>query len=182
MQERGDRKDSLNPYESILTPEHVEDILARARRVLEHDGYLESLLFLNLLHGEKVVTKVSLPYSHQEKQAYFTFLGKAIRYAGHKIGEAILLSESWVVLVPESNQLRVSPSHHPNRREAITLVGRNAINNRLIFAVQTFSRNDQDRLIFDPIKLNQVSGSLDPEYYAAGLLDYLFDTDKRIMH
>ena len=182
MQERGDRKENTNQPESILTPEQVEEILEKARTNLERHGHLVSTLFLHLTSGEKVLTELSLPCIHEEKQAYFTFLGKAIRYSGYEIREAILLSESWVVMAPQAEGLGVSPSQHPNRQEAITLVGRNAPNNRSIFAIQTFHRDHRNQPVFEALELEQFTGLPDSKYCATGLLDYLFPAEKRILH
>ena len=174
MVERGKCSEKIADPESILTSEIVESLLESGKETLLLDGHLAPTLFLHLEHGEKLATDLSLPCIQEEKQAYFKFQGKSIRYSGHALKEAILLAETWFVMADKQDELTIPPSQHPNRQEAITLTGRNAQNNRSVFAIRPFRRDDHNKPIFGELVLNQFDGMPDPNYYATGLLDHLF--------
>ena len=91
MVERENCSEKITDPESILTYEIVESLLESGRENFLLDGHLVPTLFLHLEHGEKLATDLSLPCIQEQKQAYFKFLGKSIRYSGHAIKEAILL-------------------------------------------------------------------------------------------
>ena len=94
---------------------------------------------------------------------------------GRHVQEAILVAESWYVGKPDIDaNLEVAPSQHPDRKEAITLVGRNATESRSVYAIQPFSRDEQNKPVFEALELDQFDGSAPTEYYSTGLLDYLF--------
>ena len=85
-----------------------------------------------------------------------------------------MVSEAWIVTQPEAQELEVAPRQHPNRKEAIALVGRDAQNSSLVFAIQPFQRDDENQLVFDPVELEHFSDTPNPQYCATGLFDHLF--------
>ena len=174
MVERGPKAESIHNAESLLSEEVVEEILDDARRIINTSGSLHPTLFVQLENGERGVVPLSLPETHSEKRIYFSLLGISFLQTGHKIREAILVSEAWIVAQPEAQGLDVSPSQHPKRKEAITLVGRDADNTRLVFAIQSFQRDDHNQLVFENLEIEHFNGAPDPQYNTIGLLDYLF--------
>ncbi|MBC8335713.1 MAG: hypothetical protein ISR59_02380 [Anaerolineales bacterium] len=138
-------------------------------------GGLPTTLFVLLDNGDRVLIPLSIPGTHEEKCAYFGLLGFSILDLGRQVQEAILVAESWYVGKPEIDaHLEVAPSQHPNRKEAISLVGRNSTGLQSVYAIQPFSRDAQNKPVFEPLELDQFDGSAPTEYYSTGLLDYLF--------
>ena len=72
------------------------------------------------------------------------------------------------------NPPEIAPIQHPQRKEAITLVGRDALTQRFVFAIQPFHRDQQDVPGFESLMFDQFDGTPDNKYNATGLLDYLF--------
>jgi hypothetical protein len=175
MKERGKQSEPIPVFESLIRRGFVENILSTARSNLLRDGHLSTMLFLHLAHGERFFTPVTMPHIPEEKQAFFTFLGRAIQHADHRVGEAVLLAESWIVMADE-NQTSLSgfPSQHPNRKEAITVAGRDARNTNFVFAIQPFGRDQLNQPVFETAVLEQFYEQPDAQYYSTGLLDYLF--------
>jgi len=174
MVERGPKNEPINNAETLLSKEVVEGILDDARRNLAVSGSLQPTLFVQLENGKRSIVPLSLPETHPEKCTYFSLLGMSFLQTGHVIREAILVSEAWIITQPEAQELAVAPSQHPNRKEAITLVGRNAQNSSLVFAIQPFQRDGDNRLVFEALELEHYSDTPTPQYCAIGLLDHLF--------
>ena len=165
--------------ESILGQEFVETVLQVARVNLERDGALHPVLFLRLRSDERMVMLLKeLPNTAGERQEYFTALGLALRHTGRRIDEAVFMSESWYVEMEEGGaEIDVAPSQHPQRREAITVIGRDDRRTRLTHVLQPFHRGDQNQPIFDerPMEEYNIPAGKFPQ--AVGLVDYLFDGD-----
>ena len=175
MVERGPRIEPAHEHETILSRGFVDVILQGARENLAAHGSLSTTLFLKLDHGKRCLFPLSLPPNHAEKRMYFTFLGLSFLEAGRRIQEAILLSESWYIEKTEDcDPPEIAPSQHPQRKEAITLVGRDAAAQRFVFALQPFHRDPQNALVFEPLTFEQFDGHPDDKYFATGLLDDLF--------
>jgi len=127
MVERENGKEPKQYHETILSRDVIDFILEGARENLSTHGSLVATLFMRLDNGQRTITPLSLPRTSDEKQIYFALLGLSIRETGREIQEAIMVSESWYVTPDGNNPPEVAPSKHPNRKEAISLVGRDAI-------------------------------------------------------
>lgn len=161
--------------ESILEKKFVEVILQQARENLQKDGSLVPVLFLNLQDGQQALaTLTQLPGTPEEKQLYFAEIGSTIRQGGQNIDEAVFLSESWYVDMQKGGNLALPPRQHPQRQEAIMLVGRNADRSRFTMVVQPFGRDRRNRPVFGKIELASYNQAADREAPPVGLLDYLF--------
>jgi len=175
MVERGPEIEPAHKQETILSRDFIDAIIQGARENLATHGSLTTTLFLCLDNGEQGIIPLSLPPTHEGKQRYFTFLGLSFLENGRQVQEAVLVSESWYVetTVGEISS-ETSPSQHPNRKEAITLVGRDALAQHFVFAIQPFSRDSQDCPVFAPLAQEQFEGHYDNSFYSTGLLDNLF--------
>lgn len=161
--------------ESILAPEFVETVLTAAKENLNRDGYLSPVLFLHLEGGGRVMFSLRLPETPEEKQAYFAGIGLATYQAGQRIQEAVFVSEAWYVDVSEEGTVPdIAPSQHPKRREAITIVGRNADKSRISFVIQPFSRDSQNQPLWEEMPLARYNVATDEDVHPVGLIDYLF--------
>ncbi len=175
MVERGPRTEPLRNSETILTEDFVKQILHDARMHLGEFGGLPTTLFVLLDNNDHVLIPLAIPDNHEEKYAYFGLLGFSIQDSDRQVQEAILVAESWYVGKPEIDMhLDVAPSQHPDRKEAITLVGRDYTGSKSAYAIQPFSRDAKNKLVFEPLEIDQFDGSPPTEHYSTGLLDYLF--------
>jgi hypothetical protein len=166
---------------SILTRDFVRGILRGAQQNLVHDGGLAPVLFLHMDNGESGMFALDLPPTHDEKAKYFAGLRFVIEHAGRRIDEALFVSESWYVSKKEGRELstEIRPSEHPNRKEAIVLVGRDAEGTRQTLLVQTFTRDIQNRPVFGEVAVEEYHGPESrTDTRASGLLDYLFPPDR----
>jgi hypothetical protein len=174
----GEPRQAASPKdESILTEEFVEPILTVTREFLKYNDHLGPALFLLMENGEQGV--IPLAYldslkSTKDKRAYFTSLGLSIRQAGDRIREALLVSDVWYIKPEEEGTLDITPSKHPNRKEAIAVVGRDAQGTRFTHVLQPFRRDSQDRPIFEPIEA-KYNVPPEGEHRSTGLIDHLFD-------
>ena len=167
----------------MLSREFVESVLAAAKENLRKDGSLVPVLFLCFKDGAHVITPLfSLPPATEDKEAYFSALGREIQRAGHILTEAIFVSESWYVAAEKGEQLNldVPPSLHPKRKEAITIVGRDAARARFSMVVQPFGRDKESRPVFGPVEIAQYNSSAKSGLNPKGLLDHLFPRRIRI--
>ena len=174
MVERGNGNEPVQKHETILSRDTVETILQGARENLSSHGSLVSTLFLKLDTGERTIVPLSMPETPVEKQAYFTLLGLSVRDQGCDIHEAILVSESWYVAPADDKYPDQAPSERPDRKEAVTLAGRDNLGLRYVFAIQPFHRDPQNVPVFDELELHDFDGNLDNKSYSTGLLDLLF--------
>jgi hypothetical protein len=177
MGEREQRKETKQRGESILDRAFVNRILADAKDDLQAYGRLEpALLFLQLDNGDLGLVKLSLPRTSEEKQDYFKALGLTIRLAGLRIHEALFVSEVWYV-APEKPvaHIDVAPSQHPDRKEAIVAVGRDALGERFTNVLQPFVRNAQNQIRFEILAFGEYDVLAKEGHHPVGLVDYLFD-------
>jgi len=182
MLERGNGTEPTQNRESILSRDIVETILQGARENLTTHGSLVATLFLKLDDGERAILPLSMPKTPEEKQLYFTWLGLSARENGHDIHEAILISESWYVAPSDGKYPGMPPSEHPNRKEAITLAGRDSLGMTYIFAIQPYHRGESNQPIFEELDLHQFGEDIDKNLYSTGLLDFLFPPVDTILH
>lgn len=174
MLERGNGTEPVQNNDSILSRDTIETILQGARENLASHGSLVATLFLKLDDGEHAIVPLSIPETPEEKQMYFTLLGLSIRDNGHDINEAILISESWYVAPLDEKYPDLAPSKHPNRKDAVTLAGRDNLGLRYVFAIQPFRRDEGNQPIFEELDLHHFGEDIDKNLYSTGLLDYLF--------
>ncbi len=181
MVERKSRDETNHGNESILSQEFVATILYAAKENLKKDGSLSPVLFARFFDGEQSVFLLELPDTTKEKQAYFTTLGSSVRRSGRRLHEAVFVSEVWYL--NETRNRRISldmrPSEHPERKEAILIVGRNADRTCLIYLVQPFSRNRRNQPMFGPIEVEGYKAPPDRVHQPVGLIDYLFPRPRR---
>jgi len=160
---------------SILTKQSIETILATARRNLETDGGVCSVLFVQLASGQREARLVTLPATSEEKRTYFAALGRALRQEGKLIQEAVLVSEGWFVRTNEApDAFKTPPSQHPLRQEAITVIGRNASGTRVSSVVQPFTRDGENKPIWCQPIFASYNEASDKGYQLCGLIDNLF--------
>jgi len=184
MPERGRRrKEASHQHESILSEIFVQQILHDAKTYLRQYDGLPPTLFAQLDNGENLYMPLALPQTHEEKRVYFDVLGTSLLSFGKKLHEAMLIAESWYVEKTKENPtLTVLPSQHPNRKEAISVVGRNALGSQSIFALQPFGRDARRRPVFEPLQIKEISGDFPTAFYFVGLLDYLFTGNQKVLH
>jgi len=163
---------------SILTKDFLKPILATARKNLEADGRLYPVLFLHWGDGKLAAGLVQLPATSEEKRAYFTSLGLSLGQQGKKIHEAVFVAESWFVMAQKPASLDISPSQHPERREAIIIVGRDAAATRYSLLVQPFGRDGEGRPVWHELAVATCNAPMDKGYRPGGLLDYLFEASR----
>lgn len=173
MIERRHLEETGGKRESILSKEFVEEVLSIAQDNLIRDGALKPVLFLQYEFDERVVFPLELPDTTEEKQIYFAAIGVAIRKSGKKIYEAMQITETWYV-ANEENLLEISPSEHPNRKEAISVFGRDRQGKLATILLQPFSRDIHNQPIFEPIEIEQYNVPINTGIHPVGLLDYLF--------
>lgn len=151
-------------------------MLRQARINLLRDGALAPVLFVQFQKGEKGLLPLELPENPNDKPDYFATLGLVFVSAGKQLHEALMLSETWYVSKDEDANLSldISPSEHPRRKEAISLMGRNAAGTRFTFVVQPFGRDLRHRPVMEKVAIAEYNVSSMAELAAVGLLDYLF--------
>ncbi len=160
----------------------AEGLLQQARLNLLRDGSLAPVLFVQFQEGEKGVLPLELPENADEKPGYFATLAVVFMGAGKQLNEALMLSETWYVSKEEDVNLSVDirPSEHPQRKEAISLMGRNAAATRFTFVVQPFGRDLQQRPVMEQIAIAEYNIGQTTGITAVGLLDYLFPHRARV--
>lgn len=160
---------------SILALENVELILAAAKDNLKRDKFLQPILFMHLTTGERLMAPVELSGTTTEKVRYLNRIGFSLWQQGKAVAEAILLAEGWFVALKEpTTAYIVPPSQHPERREAIVLIGRNADRTKLTSVVQPFSRDEDDEPIWQTPEMTAFDTPPSEAMQLVGLLDYLF--------
>ena len=175
MVERGPTIEPARESTTILSRGFVDVIMHGARENLADQGCLGTSLFVLFDDGERSVIPLSLPPTHEEKRMYFTFLGLSLLETGRQFNEAILVAESWIVETSESDSPpHVAPSQHPQRKEAITLAGRDRLAQKFVFAIQPFHRDTENQPVFEPCLLEQFEEEPNRNHYSTGLLDNLF--------
>src|SRR5581483_4268581 len=146
------RKEQLSDEEeSILTQAFVEDILEQARQTLKRDGALTPILFLRFQDRTGGILLLDLPETHGARAAHFAAIGQAFLAMGKILDEVLFLSETWYVMGDQNERLSldVAPSQHPKRREAITILGRDAPRTRYTMVMQPFGRDRYNQPVFD---------------------------------
>jgi hypothetical protein len=164
--------------ESILTDEFIEPILKVTKEFLRYHGHLGPALILRMEDGEQEV--IPLAYfdslkTVEERREYFASLGLSIRQTSDRIREALLVSEVWYVEPEEEGSLDIAPSKHPKRKEGISIVGRNSRGTRFTEVLQSFSRDINNKPVYEPLKDARYNLQGDEESRPAGLMDRLFD-------
>jgi len=144
------------------------------------DGVVFPVIFLLMKSGRQVVTPLQLPHTPAEKRAYMLSLGLSIHLAGEEIQEAVMLVEGWFVEVRNvPNPMQVVPSEHPQRKEVITVVGRNADRTRFTSVVRPITRDAQGNLSLEPAALAWFNEPYGDEKNGDLLLDFLFAAQER---
>lgn len=169
---------------SILGQQFVEFILEGARHNLQKDGSLAPMLFFEFKNGEQGILPLTLPATVEERQDYFRAIGISLSAAGKAIDQALFLCETWYVESEEGKRLAldVPPRRHPNRRQAITVMGRDAERTRYTAVIQLFHRDRQQRPVFEPITQADYDAFITPGTGPVGLIDHLFPNRSRLLN
>lgn len=162
----------------LLSKEFIDAVLNNMRGNLERDGYIHPMLLIYpfaLSDVDVTMVPLKLPDDSQKQAQYFKSIGHRLLRTGCIPTEAIFLSESWYV----NNQTapaarRMLPHEHPTRQEAIIIAGRNAYNTRSSSVVQPFTRDKNNRPVWQKLSVavydEPSSGSTTVQ-----VLDYFFD-------
>jgi len=166
---------------SFLAQAVLEPMLNTARKNLERDGYLVPVLFVQASIAGLQIGSLMLPQTPEQKRRYLAGLGSAFRQRDQMIRSAAMLSESWFVNAQETpGTMTIPPSKHPDRQEAISLIGRDANKTRITHVIKPITRDAQNRpLCGDPViafynEPAQTTGKFN------SLLDYLFLANKGV--
>lgn len=160
---------------TILAQPFVDAILGTAKRNVEADGFLTPVVFVQFANGERIVCPLKLPNTPDEKRRYFINLGCEFRQAGRIIQEALALLEGWYVDArTAASTLQFAPSQHPQRQEALVVIGRNAEQTRSTSVIQPFGRGDQNRPVWEAPAMAEYNVPASGACQPAGLVDYLF--------
>lgn len=158
---------------SLLTQRAVDPILAIARHNLEADGRLLPVLFVRFRDGRQSLLPLELSANPNAKRRHLEALGHALNRNG--VAEALFLGEGWCVdarTAPDA--LKVRPSRHPCRQEAIALVGRNRPNTRHTCVLQPFGRDSQNKPVWQSPLRAVYDQEVTRDTQASGLLDWFF--------
>jgi hypothetical protein len=118
---------------------------------------------------------MDVPNTTEQRQAYFAKIGTRFRRLGQPIQAAVSLAESWVVLAQQAPAaLRIPPSQHPSRQEALVVIGRNADNTRTTQVIQPFTRNATSKPVWSAPAIAVYNESVAKGHSAQSLLDELF--------
>lgn len=108
-------------------------------------------------------------------------LGKEFRSQGIHIVEAVMLFEGWYLSAKAPDAHRTPPSQHPLRQEGLLIMGRNAANSRSTSVVQPFTRDDQNRPVWQELIVAEYNTPVTTSTRPIGLLDYLFEPTSQIL-
>ncbi len=99
----------------------------------------------------------------------------ALHGTGRRINEAVFVCEAWYVeQAKEGADLAVAPRHHPQRKEAIAVMGRDAKRTRLTHMLQPFHRDEHNQPVFDEVAMAEYNIPADKGPQVVGLIDHLF--------
>jgi hypothetical protein len=160
------KSDMPPPGDSILTKEFTQWLFSEAQDILETENQLPSFLFLSLGANKQGLIPLTLPETPSEIQDYFTELGLHFLEERQKIREAVLLTNTEHAPREDGSALR---------RQAITLVGRNAERTQFLLFVQPYHHESSGRVVFDPLAVENYNIPNHSDNGVAGLLDHLFD-------
>lgn len=160
---------------SILDAAFLKALQEISCHLMERDNAVCPALFL-LLSGEQVANIVfdQLPGSFGEKYAMLQAVGVQMSQNHGSFTEAVMISEGWMVLAEKDKPLDLSvmPSKHPNRKEVITIVGKNVGDTISKVSILPFSRDGNKIKWEDPIQTDK-----DITHFT-GILDALFSDYK----
>ncbi len=161
-------------HRSILTKTFIEPLLKIAQQNLAEDGYLQVMLFLNL-KGKGVKTYgLQMPNNNLGRQQVLNQLRQELSANGETIQEALILMDTWYIDGKDAQDgLHTLPSQHPERQEAIAIVGRDARNAKTSMVMQPYTRDEDGQLVWDASG-TRIYGQSSKEVSAPGLVDWLF--------
>jgi hypothetical protein len=164
---------------SILTKSFVTDMLETAQDNLSRDGYLVPVLMVKTTKGKGRIIELRdlmRAKNHQQKRLYIATIGKKLQEKDG-VKEALLFLEGWYVDPLEPGALQIPPSEHPARREAIVVIGRNAKYTRTTMVVQPFTRDKDNKPVWEAMPIARYNQPSALGSRPMGLLDYLFGKD-----
>ncbi|MCC6168712.1 MAG: hypothetical protein IT329_15935 [Caldilineaceae bacterium] len=161
---------------SILVKREIDRILQIARRCFDERCAMQTTLFVHVSGNERIAMPLVLPETYDKKALMFFALGHQLHERGLTPNEAVLLSESWFVGVQSAPAaLKIPPSQHPSRQEAIVAIGRSADGSRYSQVVQPFTRDTENRPVWQPIPIAMYDEKRTGQDGPTGILDYLFE-------
>lgn len=168
---------------SMLTKGIAESLLKAALENVELDGFLVPVLFLDVTEqGRLIHTLKAMPNTPEQRQTYFNHIGSHYWRLGQRIQEAVVLMESWFVLPQEApGALRMQPSQHPCRKEAVVLIGRDAANTRSTQVIQPITRDASNKPVWNKPLMALYDEPVKQGYSTQGLLDDLFQANQRLV-
>jgi hypothetical protein len=159
--------------ESLLTRKYAQCILEIEKGFLIKGQSCVPKVLIMLHSGETGIIPIpQLGSDSDKKRLLLNALGQKLRAERGSIKEAIFIAETWMLKASAPDSNKFAPSEHPAREEAIVIVGRNEDKSCSIIAIQPFSRNKKEKLIWqEPI----ISLSGEGGYSYEGILDNFFE-------
>ena len=163
--------------DSILTRSHISRMLADAKRGLVDDGCVPTRVFLRLADGEVQSVMLDMAETPEQRAHFLRLVGCRLQARGPALQEAVMVSEVWFVSPRHAPAaMKLAPSQHPAREEAIVIIGRSADNRRFTQVVQPFSRIEKNRPHWLPTPVAQYDEERSAQHGPVGILDCLFET------
>jgi len=163
---------------SLLTRTFMTTVLSIAKANLERENHLVAMLFVQgsvESRGDRAtaVPLLDLPGDAAQRHLYFLNWGSRLRRELGELAEAVYLGETWWAPTSIHDIRKVAPSAHPDRQEAILLVGRNATNTCQAVLLQSFTRDRLHTPVWGDIPFETYGKTDDLRFL--GLLDSLFE-------
>lgn len=126
---------------SLLNQSEVNLLLAGARQYKEaNQQVMPVVLLADNRQRVRIVPLPDLAGDADARREQLRALGK--QYP--ETAEALFIGESWFVAVKETaDALKVAPSQHPSRQEAVFLWGRNRANSKRVSVLQPFTHTQE---------------------------------------
>lgn len=166
----------LMSMRSILVKPEIDKLMQIAKQCAEHGHPFQQVLILHVAGDQLLYMPLTLQGDAEAKASQLLILGRQLYERGLTPSEAVLLCESWFVNMQEAPAaMEFAPSEHPARQEAIVAIGRSADNRRYSQVLQPFTRDKDNRPVWQPIPMAMYDEERESGDGPTGILDFLFE-------
>ena len=152
---------------SLLTKDLLQDLMITAKKNLEKDGSCLPVLHV-LANGKVLIFGISVN-DLIDRRKLFSMIGNKVKEDFGGVDEAVFICESWYYKTDKGKPYEaIRPSQHPDRMEAVMIMGRDKSGKKQKLIMQPFTKV-KGKYVYHKKDISGKKGDI------AGIMDYIFN-------
>jgi len=135
--------------ERSQSPITFEEIISNAKEIMVRDGNHVPILIVEGNKNSAAGQIPDLPETHEERMKLMHLLGQAMANSGRidQLKQVFMVTEGWMSIVSNEEQIETHPSEDPDRREVLIISAIQMTENKKLLKVFEILRDRHEQVL-----------------------------------